>query len=212
MEVIDVARMARVLLNDTEEQVYKTDVLLPFIQLAYGEAEKHLSVNGIGAAKEVISTIPITAGMKAITVNEINDMVLPIAVSERTPGETTFSDMYMKRWEPGVEPDIILHYWTWRGNEIKLIGATQDREVRVKYLKGFPLLVNENSPIRILGALEFLAYRSAGLASRYIGGNNSRAEALDLDSARVLPIMIANEIKNTQSMPVRRRPFRTGHR
>ena len=126
MEVIDVAKMARVLLNDTGDQLYHTDVLLPFIQLAYGEAEKHLSVNGIGAAKEVSTVILLDAYKKVIDVNDINDMVLPISVGERGPGETgSFSTMYMKRWEPDLQPDVVLNYWAWRGNEIKLVGATQ---------------------------------------------------------------------------------------
>src|SRR5678816_689403 len=88
MEVADVSNLARVLLNDVGMQVYTNNVLLPFIQLAYGEAEKHLSVNGIGSTKELSQMVLVTPGMTAITVNDINDMVLPIHVSERGPGET----------------------------------------------------------------------------------------------------------------------------
>ena len=53
----------------------------------------------------------------------------------------------MGKWE-GNEPDgPILGRWIWRENEIKFAGALQTRKYVVKYMKGFPLLVNENSPI-----------------------------------------------------------------
>jgi len=208
MEVEDVCKLARVLLNDVGIQLYTNDVMLPFVQLAYGEAEKHLTVNGIGAVKELSQVVPILTGTKAITINEINDMVIPIHLSERGQGDTDFSPMTMGKWESNT-PGPILGRWVWRENEIKLNGATGNREVLVKYMKGFPLLNNENSPILINSSLEFLSYRSASLASRYIGSNISRADALDIDAGRLLPVMIATEIKNTQSLPVRRRPFRT---
>ena len=208
MEVADVGQMARVLLNDTGTQLYTNDVLLPFIQLAYGEAAKELGVNGIGAVKEISQVVLLETGEKNITVNEINDMELPISLSERGVGESSFYPMYPKPWDITAEPTSELRYWTWRENEIKTPGATSDREVSVKYIKGFPLLNNENSPILINSSLEFLSYRSASLASRYIGGNISRSDALDIDANRLLPKMVAMEVKNTQSMPVRRRPFR----
>ena len=208
MEVIDVCKLARVLLNDTGIQLYTNDVLLPFVQLAYGEAEKHLTVNGIGAVKELSQVVPVTPSMKAITVNEINDMVLPIALSERGPGETQFTEMTMGKWEGIDNPGPTIGRWVWRENEIKFQSPATDREVKVKYLKGFPLFANENSPILINSSLEFLSYRTASLASRYIGGNVGRADALDIDAGRLLPVMIATEIKNTQQLPVRRRPFR----
>ena len=207
MEVADVSNLARVLLNDVGMQVYTNNVLLPFIQLAYGEAEKHLSVNGIGSTKELSQMVLVTPGMTAITVNEINDMVLPIHVSERGPGETSYVPLTMGKWE-GNEPGPVIGRWIWRENEIKFAGVTTDRQVLVKYIKGYPQLVNDQSPILINSSLEFLAYRTASLASRYVGGNTSRADALDIDGGRLLPVMIATEIKNTQSLPVRRRPFR----
>ena len=64
MEVADVGQMARVLLNDTSTQLYTNDVLLPFIQLAYGEAEKELSVNGIGAVKEISQVVLLEIGVE----------------------------------------------------------------------------------------------------------------------------------------------------
>lgn|SRR5678816_3142498 len=207
MEVADVSNLARVLLNDVGMQVYTNNVLLPFIQLAYGEAEKHLSVNGIGSTKELSQMVLVTPGMTAITVNDINDMVLPIHVSERGPGETSYVPLTMGKWE-GNEPGSVIGRWIWRENEIKFAGVTTDRQVLVKYIKGYPQLVNDQSPILINSSLEFLAYRTASLASRYVGGNTSRADALDIDGGRLLPVMIATEIKNTQSLPVRRRPFR----
>ena len=212
MEVDDVCRMSRVLLNDVGIQIYTDDVLLPFVQLAYGEAEKHLTVNGIGAVKELSQVVTVIPPQKTITVNEINDMVLPIALSERGQGETDFSPMTMGKWESTAEPSSsVIGRWIWRENEIKFAGSTSIREIKVKYMKGFPLLVNNQSPILINSSLEFLSYRTASLASRYIGGNESRSTALDIDAGRLLPVMIATEIKNTQQLPVRRRPFRFVH-
>ena len=69
--------------------------------------------------------------------------------------------MYPRPWDNAMEPTGELRYWTWRENEIKTPGATSDREVTVKYIKGFPLLNNENSPILINSSLEFLSYRTA---------------------------------------------------
>lgn len=207
MEVTDVGVKVRALLNDVEGQLYTNAVLLPFVNLAYGEAQKELNVNSSGTVKEVTGVITVVAGDTEITIDDIADMILPLELRERAVGETVFVDMDKKMWEENAEQVDILQNWVWRENEIKLLGALTDRQVSVRYIKGLPELLNDTSPIFILSSLEFLSYRTAGLASRFIGGNGGRADALDTMAMMLLPKIVAIEIKNNQGMPVRRRPF-----
>jgi len=204
MIVSDVADRARkVFMNDADTQLYSNAVLLPFVQQEYG----------LGLTKEVSAFVAVPAGaLPVITINEINDMVLPLELYERAAGDTgLYSLMSKLTFETEDERDDSLRVWNWRENEIKLLGALTDREVKVKYIKGLPALVNETSPILLNSSLEFLAARSSGLASRYIGGNIARADACDNDAGRLLPRLVSIEVKATQENPVRRRPFRARH-
>jgi len=210
MIVSDVTERARkVFLNDTDVQLYTDEVLFPFVQQAYGEAEKELNLNGISTTEEWSTVISVAAGVEpVIGLNEINDLVLPLELSERAVGETYYTDMYKRPWLPDTERTEYLIYWDWRENEIKLLGSTAIREVRVKYIKGLPALVNSGSTVGINSAMEFLAAKASAYASRFIGGNASRADSLEIIAREMLPKMVAVEVKAEQSNPVRRKPYR----
>jgi hypothetical protein len=206
LEVADRAR--RVYLNDAGVEQYSNEVMLPFIQQAYGEAQIELTLNGLGITKERSTTLSVAAGESpVITTVELPDLVTPLELAERAPGETYFYPMAKLDWEPNTERTGELRYWNWRENEIKLLGALSIREVQVKYIKGLPALLNDGSTINMLNALEFLAARSSGLASRFVGGNIGRADACDSDAGRLLPKLVAVEVKSTQSIAHRRLPF-----
>lgn len=213
--VSDVCDRARkVYLNDAGSQLYSNLALLPFIQQAYGEMQLELTANGLEITKETSAVLAVAAGIEpVIDVNLIPDLVMPLDIYERGVGETYFPIYPMTKldWEPNTERTDTLRYWNWRENQIKFIGSTSAREVKVRYIKGLPALIGESTPLAILNAVEFLAARSAGLASRFIGGNFTRADACDTDAGRLLPRLVAIEVKSNQTIAYRRRPFRFKH-
>jgi len=208
--VADVAERARkVYMNDANVELYSNEIMLPFIQQAYGEMQLELNLNGLSTNKEISTVLTIGIGINVITNIQIVDMVMPLDLFERAVGEgdDKFVRMEKTSWESNTLPSETLKKWNWRENEIKLIGSTADREVKVRYIKGLTILVNENNVIGINNSTEFLAAKSAGLASRFIGGNIGRADSCDNDAGRILPRLVALEVKNNQSIAVRRKPF-----
>lgn len=205
----DVGERARkVFMNDADAQLYSNTILLPFIQQAYGELQIELTANGLQVTKEVSTTLVVAAGVSpTITVDNINDLVIPLELFERAVGETFFIPMGKLTWEPEAERTETLRYWNWRENEIKMLGSTAIREIKVRYIKGLPAPINENSLILINSSLEFLAARASGLASQFVGGNVARADTCNIDAGRLLPKLVSIEVLANQGIGVRRKPF-----
>ena len=106
-----------------------------------------------------------------------------------------------------------LDVWAYQQQIVLFIGALTDREVIIEYIgKGFPELVNGNSVITMINSKTSLAYRTSGLAAGMIGENPTRADELNSYASTAAERLINLGIKNSQVIPVRRRPFRSGIR
>src|SRR5690606_2389933 len=100
-----------------------------------------------------------------------------------------------------------LRVWTWREEQIYFLGATMDREIRIRYVKSLDALTL-GSTVAITNALTVLAARTAALAARHIGENPTRASELDADAAFNLDTFIVTSIRQNQGLPTRRRRSR----
>jgi len=74
------------------------------------------------------------------------------------------------------------------------------------------VILNENSVIKVIHSLPFLAYRAAAVAAQDLGGDTERADKLNSNAARELDKLLNLSVKNKQAMPVTRRPYRAGYR
>ena len=205
----DALTECKFLLNDPSGNIYPDDRLIPLMQKAYRELQTKMLLNGISVVKEftVLAPIPVEIGNTALGDGSglPTDLVYPIALSERPLGSTQlFADMKEEAWEIDAKPGISLVYWSWREEEIKFLGATTDREIRIKYMKGLSRITSAASPISVNNATTWLAARTAAIAAFVLGSNPSRAEGLNGDAAQALEDLLRYLVKRTQGLPVRR--------
>lgn len=199
---------AQALLNDPNGVSYTTAKLMPLLNKAYRELQTKLQKAGQSTAKEVSSDLTIVAGTTSLSDGGQlpSDLLYPINLYEQINSE--FIRMQEKFWEPIIDQTTRLQYWNWREDEIKLVGATQDVVIRIRYMKGLPTLIDASSPLLILNCTTFLAARTAAIAALVIGENPTRGGALNDDATVAWEDLKMTQVKQRQSMPVRRRTNR----
>ena len=204
----DVMVESQGLLNDVAGIFYTLDSLLPYLNKAYRELQDYYNLHGLKTTVTVATLTTVPADSLSL-VNPPPDLLRPIALSERTPGTSEqFTDMDERSWEPDETPTNHLRVWTWREETIFFVGATADREIRIRYVKGLAPFSGTGSFVGITNAKLVLASRTAALAARYIGENPTRADELDTESVRALDRLIVTAIRQNQGLPARRRRTR----
>jgi hypothetical protein len=88
-------KSARVYLNDINAIQWTDSVLMPILQQAHMEMVQELDLNGIPALKQQTSPITILTGVLNMGVNQPSNILEPISMMERNPGEDAdfFIDM-----------------------------------------------------------------------------------------------------------------------
>lgn len=202
---------AKVLLNDPSGNIYADDKMLPLLQKAYAELQTKMMLNGLPVLKEAALATAVNIGTVALGDGSglPSDFIYPIELAERRKNST---DLYEKmdelEWEPTTQQSDRLLYWNWREEEIKFLGATTDREVRIRYMKGLTRITATTTPISVNNSTTFLAARCAAVAALVLGSNPSRAEALNGDAGGALVDLLALLVKRQQGIGIRRRPNR----
>lgn len=207
--VMVVAKTA--LLNDPNGAIYPDTPMYPCMNKAYKELQTKLTRMGIPTTKEVDDLITVPAGTKELKDGFLlpPNMVLPVWLGERAVGATAdYVDMVERQWEPTQKQSTNLLYWTWREDEIKLIGATTDRDVMIRYKKSLGSIVDAESPILIINCEVWLAQRTAAIAAATIGSNPTRAKMLNDDLVTIWDDFCGTLVHKNQSHPVRRRRTR----
>lgn len=208
----------RALLNDPTGAIYVDAPMWPLMNKAYRELQTKLNALGISTAKEVSAVIDVpvnTLRMGDATAPPLpTDLLYPISLEERQDGSTS-NDDWRDMDEVDVEPSIaqgnMLIYWAWREDELKFIGATTIREIRIKYMKGIGVITGGSSVVGVLNCEQWLAQRTAAIAALVLGSNATRSAALDSDLTKpggVWDDFQATLVKRRQGIPVRRRRTR----
>src|SRR5260370_13331665 len=65
---------------------------------------------------------------------------------------------------PSRAQDVTLSVWEWRADGLYFLGATQDTQIRVRYLKAYSDFTDATSPVLVRNAQEAIAYATAALA------------------------------------------------
>jgi hypothetical protein len=134
---------------------------------------------------------------------------------ERADG-TTQDWMEMKRCD--FLPEITstsnyLTWWTWQDQEIRFLGATSDREVKIHYTsQAIANVTASTSSIYVYNAIAPLAFKTASLCARYIGENPSRADSLQMEANTAYEYFLAILVKESQVNASRRRPFMASYK
>lgn len=199
---------AKALLNDPSGHIYPDEKLLPLMQKAYRELQTKMMLNGLSVLKEASGAVLVNAGTVALGDGSglPSDLVYPIELGERAQGSLLqYEDMDEFDWEPDQTQSNRLNYWAWREEELKFLGATVNREIRIRYMKGLTRISAVTTPIAVIQSVTYLAVRTAAIAAFVIGANPSRGEALNGDAGGALDDLIRLLVKRQQGIGVRRR-------
>lgn len=204
-EVMDEA--AAVYLNDAAKSRWPYTVLLPYLKSAVGELQAELESNDLPPLYEIAAVITVNAAVEPL-LDLPADFVFPIYLEERAVGETRWHPMDELSWEPDMDRASELKVWVYREGVIKLLGATTNRQVKLRYLRSLNQIISENTVIEVANAKGFLAARTAGLASQFGGSATVRGENANGRAEYFKRLVISSITKRLQDKPVRRRRYR----
>jgi hypothetical protein len=206
------------LLNDTAKQNYTYTVQLPYLQMALQDLRKLLELNNSPVTNEVSSVINCPIGTDSISYDnspnpELPDNLIEIQqLWERAEGTDPWVPMTRVEFLPHYYEGVLINQfliWTWQDNQIRLIPANTDNDIKIDYVKSlFNDVEDENSELSIINADSYLQFRTAALCAEYIGENPTRALSLNLQARDAFDILIGIDNKGRQAIMTRRRPFR----
>lgn len=215
------------LMNDTARTVYTYTAQIPYLNMALSELEEYFQLSNIPVTNKTSASITVTAGTKLIrpvdgvgngaAPNYPTDLVEIQGIYERLAGTTDpYIPLTKREFLPHTIDDLpteALQYWTWENQQIVFVGATTDRDVKLDYIATlFPEVTAASDSIGVINAKSFLQYRTAGLCTRFIGENPTRAEELDTFAALALDRVTGIGAKARQSITTRRKPFMAAYK
>lgn len=204
----DVMDLAASLLNDKRKRLYNYDVQLPYLKIAADDLEMELANNDISLTDDVCD-INVLAGATNLVLP--CDFFLPIKLEERPLSSTNaddFVDMEERDFTPSNRQTDVLQYWAFRNNQVKLLGSTTDRTVRLKFKRTLSALTDYSVVAEVNRAKNYLSFRTAALCAEFIGKDLQRANSLNGQGLDSLDKLTSILVKNRQGVRKRRRPFR----
>ena len=136
-------------------------------------------------------------------------LLVPLRLWERPSGSgadfVEMGDLSDHGGLPSQPQGPTLQVWEWRADGIYLLGATQDTQVRLRYRKAFPDLIDGTSPVLVRNAQEGLAFFSAAMASAARGA--PQAFRWDEAGADALEDLLVRATQREQYAGRRRRPY-----
>jgi hypothetical protein len=106
-----------------------------------------------------------------------------------------------------------LLYFVWIDEEIRFVAANSPNDIKIDYVKMlFVPVADASTPINVTNAVTYLAYRTAGLCSEFIGENKTRADALNGMAVMSMDRSLGISTKGRQSIVTKRRPFMQAYR
>lgn len=198
---------SRMFLNDVGSTLYTDAVLLPVFRTAYQEMEDLFVLHGIPRLAVVDAVQTITAVSGVLYPNPI-DMLFPIDMFERAVGDDNdhWVPVTEVRFLPNKTQDTILGFWQFANQLINLIGATANRQAKLRYKKTLTVL-SAGSTIEVFDSKSFLAARTGELAARFIGKDRERADYCQQIAETAKDTLLSTHVNQMQSLPVRQRRF-----
>ena len=221
--VMDIAAS---LMNDTAKTTYTYAAQVPYLNLALQELEEIFQLHNVPVTQNVSAVIQINSLVTEITYDAAGtptnpalptDMVEPDRLWERARGIDPFVPMTPKGYLPHYLEGVLTSqfiYYSWQTQKIKVLPANRDNDIKIDYIRqlfGTPV-VNESSIINVVNAKTFLEYRTAGLMSEFIERNMTSAQGHNNYAVLALERATGINVKGTQNIMTRRRPFRSSYR
>ena len=213
-EVMD---SAAALVNDAAKELYGYSTQIPYLKIALRKITLKMQNNQISTLKEESAILALPANTRVVTA--ITSPALPsdlldlIGVEERLSGSAEmFVPLEQREWEPETLPAEALLVYTWRELELKFVGATTARDIKLQYYKSLATITSENSVIPDENLHDSLACLTGALLARYIVENYQRYNDLMRDFRDSWDDYIQIQVKRNQANPTRRPGYRETQR
>ena len=215
--------MAASLMNDTAQTVYTDVACLPYLNMALQELQEHFELNNIPVTNETTpAVLNVVAGVSVI--GAATTPALPTDLIEIQ--QLWESPEGLNQWLPMQKVEFLPHYlenttvsqfqyWAWMEQEIKLIAANIDIDLKIDYIKSLfttVLIGAINTNLPIMNSLSYLGYKTAALCSQFIGENPTRAAELNALTITALDRTLGISTKGRQAINTRRRPFMAAYK
>src|SRR5260370_21546491 len=176
-----ITSLVRALLNDARVNLFTDAVLLPYASSAYRKTQRALSNAGAGGFIQDDALLVVTAVAQIdpslqVSITDATappnqrptDLLVPVKLWERANGSSDdfveMVDLSQHGGLPSRGQSLTLSVWEWRTDGIYFLGATQDTQIRLRYLKAYPDFTDATSPVLVRNAQEAIAYATAALA------------------------------------------------
>jgi hypothetical protein len=219
----DVMDIAAALLNDPDKNNYTYVAQIPYLTLATQELQEYYQQNNIPVTNETSIVIAVDSGVDEIGFEDFSPAPnLPDDLIDIR--RLWYSPRDQEQWIPMTKRTYLPHYlegqetnpltyYTWNNQKLEFLPANADNDIKLDYIQTmFPEIVDENTQLSVINAKTFLEYRTAGLCAEFIGENPTRATALNGNAVLGSDRASGIATKGTQSVPIRRRPFRAAWR
>ncbi len=195
-------------LNDVNQLVYNSTVLLPFFNMAIDELQEELGVFEITDMRKesIIILVPSTSP----TVPQLPlDFLEAYDILERMQGS---QDSWRQVNEVvAIDPNLkstSIDQWTERATGILINPPSNGREILLEYIASMTVAEGEDGPINIETSRRLLALLTARNAARDLGNSMSKAQTYEPDIFRARDRLTRRLQKRSQdSMGVRRLPY-----
>ena len=217
-----ITSLVRALLNDAAGNLFTDVVLIPYVNAAYRKCQRALANVGNGNfivdnATVVVPAVTTMDPSLQVSITDAiappnqlpTDLLRPVKLWERASGSSDdFAEMIDLTGHGGLPSrpqQAQLGVWEWRNDGIYLVGAMQANQVRIRYEKAYPDLVDAISVVLIRNAQEAIGYFTAAMAAMARG--SPLAEKWDAAGADALEDLISAVARREQQTIRRRRPY-----
>jgi hypothetical protein len=223
-----ITSLVRSLLNDSQGNLFTDTLLLPYLNSAYRKVQRAIGNAGGGGFIQddvllVVTAVTQTDPSLQVSISDATappnqlptDLLVPLKLWERMNGSSDdfveMVDLTRHGGLPSRVQDTTLGVWEWRADGLYFLGATQDTQIRLRYMKAYPDFTDATSPVLVRNAQEALAYATAALAGWSRG--SPLAEKWDDAATDAVEDLVVAAVKREQQSARRRRPYsaRTGY-
>jgi hypothetical protein len=220
------------LLNDNDQEVFTNAVQLAYLNIALGELQEIFELNNIPVTNDTSVIIEVPSSTNIITVIEI-EPAIPVVGTPYYPSDLVEiqrlwqSNTGQNAWTPITRKDYltreiigntsssIFSAWAWINQEIRLLSANQDNDLKIDYIKSLFLTLaigDLTADVTIINVATTLQFRVAGLCAEFIYEDEARAAKLNNNAGTALDRSLGISVKGRQAIAVRRRPFRASRK
>jgi hypothetical protein len=223
-----ITSLVRSLLNDAQGNLFTDTLLLPYLNSSYRKVQRAIGNAGGGGFIQDDALLVVTAVAQQdpslqVSITDATappnqlptDLLVPVKLWERANGSSDdfveMVDLTQHGGLPSRDQDVTLSVWEWRADGLWFVGATQDTQIRLRYLKAYPDFTDATSPVLVRNAQEGLAYATAALAGWSRG--SPLAEKWDDAASDAIEDLVVAAVRREQQSQRRRRPYssRTGY-